>query len=193
MAEKALTHASLLFYVSLIISLPIIYHQVWHLGIKMCEQGPSLPHLKIKPSRMNTTTNDTFALGALSNLSNCGNLDNLYPPSNLSNITNLNNLLDLNDLDLINDPENFTNVANYTIEVPEVSVAERIVSFVVWALTNSIGNGMLIGIVQFERFGGDPLKRRVTDQVSHSKSLNRPNGPNQKISNFQNFSCFRTY
>ena len=63
--ESMNTHLSF-FDVSLIISLPIIYHQVWHFGIKMCEQGPSLPHLKIKPSKMNTTTNDTFALGALS-------------------------------------------------------------------------------------------------------------------------------
>ena len=49
---------------------------------------------------------------------------------------------------------------------------------------------MLIGIVQFERFGGDPLKRRVTVQVSHSKSLKRPN---QKKSQFSKFQLLITF
>ena len=29
-----------------------------------------------------------------------------------------------------------------------------------------IGSGFLIGIIQFDRFGGDPLKRRIVDKVS---------------------------
>ena len=33
-------------------------------------------------------------------------------------------------------------------------------------LTEIFGCGLLIGLVQFERFGGDPMKRRLTDQVS---------------------------
>ena len=33
-------------------------------------------------------------------------------------------------------------------------------------LTEIFGCGLLIGLVQFERFGGDPVKRRLTDQVS---------------------------
>ena len=115
------------------------------------------------------TTNITEDNFDLDNPYNFSNLNDLYFPSNLSNITDLSEIRDL--ANLIDDTNNLTNFANYTIEVPEVSVTERVLSFVTWFLTNSLGNGMMIGIVQFERFGGDPLKRRVTDQVSHSEQL----------------------
>ena len=42
-----------------------------------------------------------------------------------------------------------------------------IVSF--WFLTETFGNGLLFGLIHFDIFAGDPLKRRVTDQVSFSK------------------------
>ena len=35
-------------------------------------------------------------------------------------------------------------------------------------LSEIFGCILLIGLVQFERFGGDPMKRRLTDQVSAS-------------------------
>ena len=37
---------------------------------------------------------------------------------------------------------------------------------VIWFSVQFFGNGLLIGLIQFERFGGDPLKRRIIDQVS---------------------------
>ena len=64
--------------------------------------------------------------------------------------------------------ENFTNSnwSFYAMEVEEYTMADKIVSFVTWGLLNFPCNAMMFGLVQFDRLGGDPLKRRVTDQVS---------------------------
>ena len=48
----------------------------------------------------------------------------------------------------------------------ELSICEKIVIGVFWILIVVFGNGFLIGIIQFDRFGGDPLKRRIVDQVN---------------------------
>ena len=48
----------------------------------------------------------------------------------------------------------------------KLSNFEKIVIGVFWILIVIIGSGLLIGIVQFDRFGGDPLKRRIVDKVS---------------------------
>lgn len=45
----------------------------------------------------------------------------------------------------------------------EVHVQVLIV--ILWILIEIPGNLMLIGLVKFEKFAGDPLKRRITDQV----------------------------
>ena len=37
---------------------------------------------------------------------------------------------------------------------------------VIWLTVQFFGNGLLIGLIQFDRFGEDPLKRRIIDQVS---------------------------
>ena len=37
---------------------------------------------------------------------------------------------------------------------------------VIWFSVQFFGNGLLIGLIQFDRFGEDPLKRRIIDQVS---------------------------
>ena len=42
---------------------------------------------------------------------------------------------------------------------------EKIVIGVLWFLIEVIGNLLLLGLIQYERFGGDPLKRRLIDQV----------------------------
>ena len=44
--------------------------------------------------------------------------------------------------------------------------SEKIIFGIQWLLFQIIGNGLLIGLIQFDQFGGDPLKRRITDQVS---------------------------
>ena len=45
------------------------------------------------------------------------------------------------------------------------NLLEKILIVVIWVLLAIIGNGLVIGIIQFDRFGGDPLKRRIIDQV----------------------------
>ena len=42
---------------------------------------------------------------------------------------------------------------------------EKIFIVLIWLLVQIPGNIMLFGIIQFDRHGGDPLKRRIHDQV----------------------------
>ena len=67
--------------------------------------------------------------------------------------------------------ENFTNLTDsdwdfLSMEVEEYTVVDKILSGIAWGLLNIPCNAMMFGLVQFDRLGGDPLKRRVTDQVS---------------------------
>ena len=67
--------------------------------------------------------------------------------------------------------ENFTNITDsdwnpLSMEVEEYTVVDKILSGIAWGLFNIPCNAMMFGLVQFDRLGGDPLKRRVTDQVS---------------------------
>ena len=47
----------------------------------------------------------------------------------------------------------------------DLTVAEKIAITVMWVMSQTIGNFLLIGLIQFERLGGDPMKRRIVDQV----------------------------
>ena len=65
---------------------------------------------------------------------------------------------------------NNSSVANFTKEVysfeaQDITNAEKVVAVVVWIYLEFISNPLYFGILQFERLGGDPLKRRITDQV----------------------------
>ena len=61
-----------------------------------------------------------------------------------------------------------TNTTNtkFLSEDLELSYFEKVVIGVFWIMIVIIGSGFLIGIIQFDRFGGDPLKRRIVDKVS---------------------------
>ena len=59
---------------------------------------------------------------------------------------------------------NFTNEV-YSFEAQDITIAEKVVAVVVWIYLEFISNPLYFGILQFERLGGDPLKRRITDQV----------------------------
>ena len=48
-------------------------------------------------------------------------------------------------------------------ELNEIEVG---IILVIWFSVQFFGNGLLIGLIQFDRFGEDPLKRRIIDQVS---------------------------
>ena len=52
-------------------------------------------------------------------------------------------------------------------ELPEKGLGnlQSIAIILIWLLIEILGNALLIGLIQFERLGGDPLKRRITDQV----------------------------
>ena len=52
-----------------------------------------------------------------------------------------------------------------TFEVFENPNLDKIISGITWGLLQIPCNGLMFGLVQFDRLGGDPLKRRVTDQV----------------------------
>ena len=65
-----------------------------------------------------------------------------------------------------------TNVTEkYSITVEEIPLVDRVIAGVLWILYEFPGNALMLGMVQFDRLGGDPLKRRITDQVSTCKTL----------------------
>ena len=53
----------------------------------------------------------------------------------------------------------------FTVNEIELDVTQRITIFLLWLLIGTIGNGMLFGLIQFDVCAGDPLKRRISDQV----------------------------
>ena len=70
---------------------------------------------------------------------------------------------------MINSTGNFTD--EVAMEIKEFSIAEKVIAVIVWILMEFISNPLLFGIVQFERLGGDPLKRRITDQVFRKRQF----------------------
>ena len=59
----------------------------------------------------------------------------------------------------------FTLLLNIS-ENSDYTNAEKSFSISIWIMISVVGNAMLFGIVQNNRLQGDPLKRRITDQVS---------------------------
>ena len=64
-----------------------------------------------------------------------------------------------------------TNYTNNTKEVysslivEEIEIDDRVIAGILWILYMIPGNALMLGMVQFDRLGGDPLKRRIIDQV----------------------------
>ena len=61
------------------------------------------------------------------------------------------------------------------IEAREVDLnnMQFAVILVIWLIIEVFGNGMLIGLIVYEKEGnGDPLKRRITDQVKYYSGTN---------------------
>ena len=52
-------------------------------------------------------------------------------------------------------------------ELPETKLGnlQTLAIILIWLLIEVLGNALLIGLIQYERLGGDPLKRRIIDQV----------------------------
>ena len=61
------------------------------------------------------------------------------------------------------------NVTTYkfSIDADDLSfnTFEKIVIVLLWLVIQIVGNTMLLGLIHFDWFGGDPLKRRLQDQV----------------------------
>ena len=53
----------------------------------------------------------------------------------------------------------------FLVDELELDVTEKITIFFIWLLIGTIGNGMLFSLIQFDVCAGDPLKRRISDQV----------------------------
>ena len=48
---------------------------------------------------------------------------------------------------------------------------EKVAIVVLWLVIQIPGNVILLGLIQFDRLGGDPLKRRMQDQVSFQSNF----------------------
>ena len=61
----------------------------------------------------------------------------------------------------------FVNSSNIslTTEDSEANIGKYLTITVLWTLIELIGNPLLVGLIQFERNQGDPLKRRLNDQL----------------------------
>ena len=57
----------------------------------------------------------------------------------------------------------------FTSEDVILNISEKAIIVTLWLLIELVGSGMLIGLIQFERLNGDPLKRRIVDQVRFKK------------------------
>ena len=53
----------------------------------------------------------------------------------------------------------------FTVNETELRVTEKITIFFIWLLIETIGNFMVFGLIHFDICAGDPLKRRISDQV----------------------------
>ena len=54
----------------------------------------------------------------------------------------------------------------------DLSIMECTIIVIIWILIQFLGNCLLMGLIQYDRLGGDPLKRRISDQVSNFKLVN---------------------
>ena len=59
------------------------------------------------------------------------------------------------------------NVTWYEFSTEDLAfnAVEKAAIMILWLVIQIPGNIMLVGIIQFDRLGGDPLKRRIQDQV----------------------------
>ena len=62
-------------------------------------------------------------------------------------------------------------VENFLSDEINFTWGEKILMAFEWILLETLANGLIFGMVQYERLGADPMKRRLTDQVRQG-SLN---------------------
>ena len=57
------------------------------------------------------------------------------------------------------------NSTEFASEEIQLQTAEKAIIVTLWLSIEVVGSGLLIGLIEFERLGGDPLKRRIVDKV----------------------------
>ena len=57
------------------------------------------------------------------------------------------------------------NSTEFASEEVQLRTVEKAIIVTLWLFIESLGSILLIGLIEFERLGGDPLKRRIVDQV----------------------------
>ena len=79
----------------------------------------------------------------------------------------------INDYEILEMEEEYLDdkVVNFQSNEINFTWGEKILMAFEWILLESLANGLIFGIVQYERLGADPMKRRLTDQVRQG-SLN---------------------
>ena len=60
---------------------------------------------------------------------------------------------------------NNTSMYEFSVEDLTFNAFEKILIVLIWLIIQIPGNIMLLGLIQFDRYGNDPLKRRLHDQV----------------------------
>ena len=55
--------------------------------------------------------------------------------------------------------------SDFIVEESFLSIPEKLTMAFLWIVIELFGNGLLFGLIQFDRLGGDTLKRRIIDQV----------------------------
>ena len=59
-----------------------------------------------------------------------------------------------------------TTSTDFAIDDTNLTIGEKVVMIFLWVIIEVVGNGLLFGLIQFDRVGEDPLKRRIIDQVN---------------------------
>ena len=57
------------------------------------------------------------------------------------------------------------NSTEFASEEVQLRTIEKAMIVTLWLFIEVLGSVLLIGLIEFERLGGDPLKRRIVDQV----------------------------
>ena len=57
------------------------------------------------------------------------------------------------------------NSTEFASEEVQLRTVEKTIIVTLWLFIEVLGSVLLIGLIEFERLGGDPLKRRIVDQV----------------------------
>ena len=53
----------------------------------------------------------------------------------------------------------------FAVQEIELDLTIKVLIVLIWLLIETVGNGMLFGLINFDLWAGDPLKRRMSDQV----------------------------